>query len=55
VLERVRRLAARVRGLHQGNLQEYVLYVLAAIVVLLLLDAQLGDWLRQLAWSKGSP
>ena len=43
-VERVRELAARIRATQTGNLQEYVLYIVAAIALLLLLNLRL-DWL----------
>ncbi len=50
-VEQVRRFAARVRAFQHGGLQEYVLYVLAAILALLLFNLRLGDLLREvLAW-----
>jgi hydrogenase-4 component B len=46
--EQLRRFAARVRTFQQGNLQEYVLYVLAAILVLLLFNLRIETLFRQL-------
>ncbi|MBZ0090228.1 MAG: hypothetical protein K8H90_07605, partial [Thermoanaerobaculia bacterium] len=43
-IEGVRRAAARVRAYQTGNLQAYVLYMVAAIALLLLLNLRL-DWL----------
>jgi hydrogenase-4 component B len=43
-VERVRQLAARLRAFQQGNLQEYVLYMVAAILLLLLFNLRF-DWL----------
>jgi len=43
-VQRLRELAGRVRVYQQGNLQEYVLYIVAAIVILLLFNLRL-DWL----------
>ena len=50
-VEQVRRFAARVRAFQHGGLQEYVLYVLAAILALLLFNLRLDGLLRAvLAW-----
>jgi len=43
-LRRLRGLAGRMRVYQQGNLQEYVLYIVAAIAILLLFNLRL-DWL----------
>jgi hypothetical protein len=43
-LRRLRGWAGRVRVYQQGNLQEYVLYIVAAIAILLLFNLRL-DWL----------
>ena len=45
--EKVRRLALRLRVLQQGNLQEYVLYVLIAILVLLSSNLPLAKVTRE--------
>jgi hydrogenase-4 component B len=48
---RIRRVAARIRAFHHGKLQEYVLYMVAAIAVLLLFNVRL-EWVIQQLWGR---
>jgi hypothetical protein len=48
-VQRLRAAATRLRDYQQGDLQRYVLYIVAAIVTLLLFDLRL-DWLLQELW-----
>ncbi|MBZ0111455.1 MAG: hydrogenase, partial [Thermoanaerobaculia bacterium] len=45
--ENLRRFAVRLRAMQQGNLQQYVLYVLVAILVLLLANVETGNLVRE--------
>jgi hydrogenase-4 component B len=51
LVERLRRFAVRLRTFQQGNLQQYVLYVMVAILALLLVNLDVRNLLREaLGW-----
>ena len=51
LVERVRRVAARIRAYQHGDLQRYVLYIVAALALLLLFNVDLG-WLVDGLWRR---